>query len=541
MQKDVIYIDTEDDITAIIGKVKASGSHIVALVPPKRIGAIQSAVNLKLVHRATEQADKRLVIITNNPALTALAASTGIPVAKNLQSRPELPEVAALEIEGDDVIDGSELPESKHVERAKPIPVHRGEDAVASEEGADEADVAEVEPAAPERKLRGGVIPNFDAFRKKLFFGLVGIVLLAGFLVWAMVYAPRASIVIKAKTSESALNSKVTAGATLATSLKDGTLKAEVKTSTKDVSLPVTATGKKDVGEKATGTVRIKTDAATILISGLTVPAGTAIGYNGLTYYTTEQAVFPKSDPGGLSGVVVGVKAAESGTKYNGATGAASSPAAGVTSVTFVSASTGGTDKTVTVVQQSDVDAVSNEVIKTDDTEAAKKALKDQFSGDYILIEDSFKVDSAGVKPAPAIGQEATDGKAALAGKISYSVTVVAKAEAAKFLDAYFAQQVDGRPNQKVYDNGAGTVSLGNSVINGDKTVATISANGKIGPKVSEAEIKEYAKGKKSGEIKVYAESISGVESATVNFSPFWVTKAPGDVNKITVQFTLNG
>jgi len=54
MQKDVIYIDVEDDITAIIGKVKASEHKIVALVPPKRIGAIQSAVNLKLVLRAAD-------------------------------------------------------------------------------------------------------------------------------------------------------------------------------------------------------------------------------------------------------------------------------------------------------------------------------------------------------------------------------------------------------------------------------------------------------------------------------------------------------
>ena len=60
MQKDVIYIDTEDDITAIIGKVKDSSQKIVALVPPKRIGAMQSAVNLKLVQRAAEQAGKRL-------------------------------------------------------------------------------------------------------------------------------------------------------------------------------------------------------------------------------------------------------------------------------------------------------------------------------------------------------------------------------------------------------------------------------------------------------------------------------------------------
>ena len=75
MQKDVIYIDVEDDITAIIGKVKASKEKIIALVPPKRIGVLQSAVNLRLLSRAAEQNDKRLVLITSNQALMALAAA----------------------------------------------------------------------------------------------------------------------------------------------------------------------------------------------------------------------------------------------------------------------------------------------------------------------------------------------------------------------------------------------------------------------------------------------------------------------------------
>ena len=118
MQKDVIYIDTEDDITAIIGKVKDSSGKVVALVPPKRIGAIQSAVNLKLVHRAAESAKKHLVIVTNNHALSALAGSAGIPVAKNLESRPEMPEISALEVDDSDIIDGNELPVSEHAKLA---------------------------------------------------------------------------------------------------------------------------------------------------------------------------------------------------------------------------------------------------------------------------------------------------------------------------------------------------------------------------------------------------------------------------------------
>ena len=50
-KKDIIYIDVEDDITAIIGKIKESKEKIIALVPPKRIGVLQSAVNLRLLAR----------------------------------------------------------------------------------------------------------------------------------------------------------------------------------------------------------------------------------------------------------------------------------------------------------------------------------------------------------------------------------------------------------------------------------------------------------------------------------------------------------
>ena len=66
MKKDVIYIDTEDDITSIIEKVKASSEKIIALVPPKRVGVLQSAVNLKLLQKSAEADDKRIVLITTS-------------------------------------------------------------------------------------------------------------------------------------------------------------------------------------------------------------------------------------------------------------------------------------------------------------------------------------------------------------------------------------------------------------------------------------------------------------------------------------------
>lgn len=110
MKKDVIYIDIEDDITSIIGKVKEAGAKIVALVPPKRIGVLQSAVNLKLLTKSATENDKRVVLITSDHSLTALAAGLKIPVAKNLQSRPEIPQMDSPEVADEEVINGEELP-----------------------------------------------------------------------------------------------------------------------------------------------------------------------------------------------------------------------------------------------------------------------------------------------------------------------------------------------------------------------------------------------------------------------------------------------
>ena len=91
--KDVIYIDVDDEITTIIDKVSSSRSKILALVLPKRATTLQSIVNMKLLKRAADEGNKHLVLITSEAGLMPLAANTGLYVAKNLQSKPEVPNV----------------------------------------------------------------------------------------------------------------------------------------------------------------------------------------------------------------------------------------------------------------------------------------------------------------------------------------------------------------------------------------------------------------------------------------------------------------
>jgi len=91
--KDVIYIDVDDEITAIIDKVRASQSKIIALVLPKRATTLQSIVNMKLLKRSADTDKKHLVLITAELGLMPLAANVGFYVAKTLQSKPEIPEL----------------------------------------------------------------------------------------------------------------------------------------------------------------------------------------------------------------------------------------------------------------------------------------------------------------------------------------------------------------------------------------------------------------------------------------------------------------
>ncbi|MGB4762846.1 MAG: hypothetical protein WBP12_05840 [Candidatus Saccharimonas sp.] len=525
MQKDVIYIDVEDDITAIIGKVKASSARIVALVPPKRLGAIQSAVNLKLVHRAAEQADKRLVIISNNPALVALAASAAIPVAKNLQSKPEVAEVSALEVdEGDDVIDGSEV-QSKPTTPVSSI----------------ESTEAEPSTASTATRKSGAKIPNFDTFRKKLFFGIGGGILLIGFLVWALVFAPHATIIVTARTSTSALTTKVSVGDNLSTSLKDGTLKSVTKTLKKEVSVPVTATGAKNVGEKAKGTIKFTTNNP----SGVSIPAGTTLTVAGMAFSLESAVNVPGATlsfgcggicPGTANGVIV---APEGGQKYNGASGSATGAPSGVSAAT-VGSTSGGTDKTATVVQQSDVDAAMTDLVSSDVSNAAQDDLKDEFGGTYVVLTETFKKDTGEVKPNPAVDAEASDGKATLSGEVTFTLVAVSRSELSKLLDEYFAQQIDGKTDQKVYDNGVKSASFTGVSASDKGYSANIAANGKIGPKIDEEAIKNFAKGKRYGEIQSYIQDINGVDSVDVKFSPFWVQSAPNDTKRIEVEFKVN-
>src|ERR1700749_4383407 len=90
--KETLYVDVDDEITAIIDKVGSAKGKVVALVLPKRCPVLQSVVNMKLLKRTADKAGKNLVLVTSEAGLMPLAGSVGLYVASSPSSKPSIPE-----------------------------------------------------------------------------------------------------------------------------------------------------------------------------------------------------------------------------------------------------------------------------------------------------------------------------------------------------------------------------------------------------------------------------------------------------------------
>lgn len=536
MQKDVIYIDVEDDITAIIDKVKKSKEKVVALVPPKRIGVLQSAVNLRLLTRTADTANKHIVLITHNAALSGLAASARIPVAKNLQSKPEIAPLPTQKVDDDDVIEGEQLPTGDNAaddgEVSTPkVPASKIENIDIDGET---PRVAAAAPGRASRAKKGIKVPDFGTFRKKMFILAGGGVLLIAFLVWAIVFAPRATIVISAKTSGQNLSSSVSIGPNMTTDSSQSHLQSVLQQDKATQSVEFDATGTKDIGNKATGTVVFSTGSINDL--GTTIPAGTQlVANNGLSYVTTQSVTISFSN---YTGASAGISAVDNGTQYNGASGKMSGAPGNITAK--ISGETaGGTSNVVKVVTQTDVDNAKNQ-LATQNTDDMKKKLIAKFENGTVVIDSSFKANGGDPVASPSVGQQAS-GKAKLTQETTYSVMGVTKAQLNAYLTAAFEDTLNNKSQQKVYDNGFATVKFGDFKQNtGDQAgMAAMTAVAQIGPKIDDKQIKQEVKGKRYGEIAGDLRAIEGVSDVEVKLSPFWVQGVPGDVNKITVEFKL--
>ena len=314
---------------------------------------------------------------------------------------------------------------------------------------------------------------------------------------------------------------------------------AKTESTQKDAEVSFDATGTKDVGEKAKGTLTLSQNTES---DGIAVAAGTGFSSGDCTFITQKSVVIPGvkftgGKPQGTGEVDVAVVASDVGEQCNLSGRTYLSPISAVSA--NGTAMSGGSKKTIKVVTNEDLESAKQK-LASNSNDNVKAELTSKFGSGYKVIGESFAANAADPVVSPAVGEEASSGKATVKANTTYTLTAIENTQLSKFLESAIKDKMEDKDNQKVYKNGLDEVSLtGYAAGNGAMSIG-ISTNGKVGPNIDEQKIKDQSKKKEYGEVQSQIESIEGVNSIDVKFSFFWVTKVPDNDNKITIEFTVD-
>jgi hypothetical protein len=554
--KDTIYIDVDDEITAIIDKVRSSSDKIVALVLPKRATVLQSIVNMKLLKRTAEDAKKHLVLITTEAALMPLAGAIGLYVASTPQSKPEIP--AGPGESNDDVIDAAEIddePEAAYTaENAANRPVGelawRGASAPAAggietlaldndedDEVAADADAAAAPRAAKAAKNKKLRIPNFNKFRMLLALGVLALIVLIVGLVFALKVLPKAVITVKTDASDVNSDLDLTLD-TKATKLDMSTLTLPAKAAQaqKTQSQQVPATGTKNNGDLAEGSVSVTVKrCAPNIGTPDDISSGTGVSSGGQTYITQESMSFGYNGGGGscvnYKSNNVDIKAQAAGTKYN--VDSATFSVAGHSDMTGTGSADGGTDNIVKVVTQGDIDGATQKISANADTTSLKDELSDDLHSDgWFPLPDTFEANTPTVTSTSKVGDPAEN--VTVTAIYIYTMYGAKKSDLDSVVKADVESQVD-TSKESILVNGVDKATV--RVISKTDTSKkiTFQAVATIGPDLHIDDLKKQAAGKKTGNVIPMINNLPGVTGVDVKLSPFWVSSVPNNPDKITV------
>jgi hypothetical protein len=575
--KETIYVDVDDEITAIIDKVGSAKGKVVALVLPKRCPVLQSVVNMKLLKRTADKVGKNLVLVTSEPSLMPLAGATGLYVATSPSSKPVVPDAPGTaedvpeEMEEPlSVIDGNASDEDFDPKSAAGTSV--GDLAVAGaaakaadDEGIDDtidmnepaADTAAEGVAAEEvgkkvaktkkpKKDKKLNVPNFDSFRKRLIIGALLLVLLIAAWYVAFFVLPKATVTIGTDSSTIPTNLTLTLDTT-ANSLDTttDTVPAVSQAMSKSNTGTAQASGQQNNGQKATGTVTMSAGVCSGNVPN-DIPAGTTLSANSITYVLESSVTFNPTKQGKSCSWTgadesnspnIAISALNGGS--NGNVASASFTVTGQSGITANGSATGGTDNITTIVQQSDI------------TNATNKAT----SGDTSSIKQQLEqgLEAKGLQPVPAtflagLPQISADqqvgaaaGSVTVTATTSYSMLGVNKSDLTTLVDSNVNGQLD-KGKQVILSDGVANAQFAeaNPGTANNATVA-MTAYSQAGPQINTTTLKKAIAGMHSADVKSYVQQTPGVTNVTVKYSPLWVDTIPSGASKVDIKIVEGG
>lgn len=573
-----IYLEPDEEITSVIEKIGAEGDGSIALVVPKNSSLFQSLVNLKLLAKEAKNLQKEVVIISGNKIGMRLAKQVGVPTYASLgaiANSPQQPVKSIVTEEPatvDTTIDGVPVrqynpnrpvttettPVAEDVEDELEPPSEQEaievEDKVitvttpSSDESTDEKQPdAEEQPKEADGSSLPPIVTRVGAprasepfkFPWKAALIALGLLLILTTVTFFLLPKATVTVVLPAEPVSDALLLAVQ------TETAEGAVKGSVVTSEQSSSTTITATGKKDIGSKATGTISITnkyrdgsgagkdqsfaagtkaTDVSTkkvfTLNNSVTVSRVTFNPNNGQPIYDTK---------------TVKVTAVEPGESYN--IPKSSFTLAGALDNTVIESTeafSGGLTKQITVLSQQDLDTAVA-AAKAELETKARADLAEKAKGLLILPDAVWQT----------VKEQTTDKKV---DEEAQNVNLTLKIEFAslafekKLVDDQFKTKLSStltETQELVFEDGK-EPTITTKGITDDKTKLTIEVAGsgyKV-EKIDKATIARSVKNKSVDSAKNSIVETYKADSVEISISPsWWIARLPLLEGAIRVEY----
>ncbi len=552
----VIYLEADEEITSVIDRVKNVSEGKIALVLPKRANLLQSIVNLKLLKRQIDGLGKEVSIVTTDKLGRNLASQVGFIVYQKLGEQPvevepkpgvQKPLCAAIGYRT-----GKEMPKKEPQFQTGPsiadITYRKEPPKEPPKEEAKEAPTPlktmplhtspkphhEVSSKPSSREVSKPLAKKSHGLssRSKKIILIISIVsvLIAALVCFIILPKAKVTLVLKGNVTEASFDATISKN-TVSPDFEKAVLPGQKITLEKEeTQKDLPCTGKKNIGQKAAGTIIISNsydENPQSLVDNTRFVAS-----NGKTYRLVAGVTVPGAHVSG-GNVVAGtttanIQADDMGEGYNIANSHFTIPGfAGTSKYDKIYADTstaikGGFTEEVIVLSQSDVDSNKDKVV-ADLSAKIKQEAESKYKDKEIFLD--------GVQPevtvTPNIPVDTESKKFDLKVKVKYD-TLSSSSNDFNYLVAKKLASSLPSDQELIQEGLEANKTLVSSF---DKQIGQemikVDAKGFIITKIDRNKIKDEIAGKSQNDAINHLETLKDVTEAKVELWPIWVRSVP--------------
>lgn len=538
---EILYLEPDEEITSVIDKIKQSPATRLSLVVPREATLLQSVVNLRLLLKEATNLGKEIALITADKIGRNLASKVGLPVFESVKNQQPIFQPPPPVPSREEIIEINDIPREKPLKEIRPKGVqvhHFQEKGFQQKPNPSDGEAGIKAPtAAPWRPPKATREIDWQKPRKIIWPMLILVLLL--FLIGAFLILPKVNVKLKVKAESFEKNIDVQISEKQNSNFESKTFGGKLIDLTREKEEKFAATGKKNLGGKASGTITIynNLDSNTHNFNAetkLSSSSKTFILKNNVTV-SGAGVQNGKSVPGTTN---VDIEAEEAGEEYNVKAGRFTIIGLPAAQQEFIYGQSskdlmGGFSKEVQVVSQADYDQAKTK-ITNELNEELKKELQDNSEGLEIL-ENAAQIDIVEENSSAKIDSEAQEFNLKIKERLRE--IVFQRDDFDKFVLSILEKQTPSTQMITLGPNGVISPQIKEKKYDQGLLIFDVKVSAKVSDRIDTEQVKNNLLSKSRHEAENYLNGLDGISGFEIIYFPSWwpIKRAPSYKRNLTV------